>query len=104
MAENYRGGGRRRSVFASSRGPSEGLEGTCCTPPSDLYAPAAVPLSLPVSTELEWQVRSASFSQIPGGINMTPLQANDVKIFLLSRFSATMSANGLSSFDIGDDF
>lgn len=34
---------------------------------------------------------------------MTPVTANDVRRFLLDRFSGTIAANGLSLSDLGDD-
>ena len=35
---------------------------------------------------------------------MTSLTTNDVRCFLLDRFSATITANDLNSADMGDDF
>lgn len=35
---------------------------------------------------------------------MTPIRPDDVKTFLLKRFAASISANGLKPVDIGDDF
>jgi len=35
---------------------------------------------------------------------MTPVTANDVRLFLLDRFSVTIVANGFNPSNLGDDF
>ena len=35
---------------------------------------------------------------------MTPLTANDVRRFLLNRFSARLTANGINPSDVGDNY